>query len=283
MTILSYAKINLGLRIVRKRQDGFHDIETIFKVIDLHDTIELTPLSEPALRLSTDRPDLPTDESNIIIKAIRWLERTTGKKLGFDIHLRKNIPVGGGLGGGSSNGAAVLVHVNRLTGLGLSEEELLKGGAELGSDVPFFVGFYLGKGSTAFGSGRGERLEFFEWPLSETAVIVHPNIPISTAWAYRNFNKTNDKNASFHLTKNTVSAILSAPLEKATFFDNDFEFLVFSHYPRTQEIRDSLVHAGAKFASLSGSGSTVFGLLDQRSETIEVLFPDCFVKRCRFV
>ena len=284
----SYAKINIGLHILRKRDDGYHDIETTFKLIDLHDRIQIEPAKERSV-ITSNRSDVPTDEANIALKAVRLLERKTGKALHVRIHIEKNIPMGAGLGGGSSNGATVLTALNNLFQLNLSGKDLLQQAALLGSDVPFFTGFMLGLGTTAFGQGRGERLEFFRWNLSEKVILVYPKTSISTAWAYQNYKKYKDLEAS-EKTKNTltnrgVSVILSAPLTKKTFFDNDFEPLVFANHDQIRLLRQSLAEQGAVFSSLSGSGSTVFGLFESDADLAfsSDWFPGTDVYACNFV
>jgi 4-diphosphocytidyl-2-C-methyl-D-erythritol kinase len=288
-TILSFAKINIGLKIVRKRDDGYHDIETLFKVISLHDTLTLRQNTLNTVRISCDRPDLAVDETNICYKAARSFETLYGRAIGVDIEISKNIPIGAGLGGGSSNGAAVLVGLDRLFQLGLTAEELLEKGAQLGSDVPFFVGFLLGKGSTAFGTGRGERLDFFEWPLTEKVVIVNPNIHISTPWAYKNYSKylppKDAKYPSLNLTKTAKSVMFSALLKKDVFFDNDFEPLVLAEYSEIKALREMLVNENPVFSLMSGSGSTVYAMFEKERnlKNIADKFPGYFVKVCDFV
>lgn len=285
----SYAKINIGLKIVGKRTDGYHDIETIFKVISLCDTISIEKNDLQTVRLFSQQTTIPLDESNIAAKAVKLLEAETGRKIGADIHVEKSIPIGAGLGGGSSNGACVLTEVNRLYELGISESKLMDLGSQLGSDVPFFVGFLLGKGSTALGKGRGEILEYFPWDLTEKVVLVYPNIAIPTPWAYQNFKKfldaQNTENSSLNLTNKAKSIMFSAPLEKRAFLGNDFEPLVFANHDKIRVLQAMLEKENAVFARMSGSGSTVFGLFDkaQNPENLLPMFTDCFSAICDFV
>lgn len=285
----SYAKINIGLKIVGKRADGYHDIETIFKIISLSDTISVEKNDQQTVRLFSQQTTIPLDESNIAAKAVRLLEAETGRKIGADIHIEKSIPIGAGLGGGSSNGACVLTEVNKLYELGISESKLMDLGSQLGSDVPFFVGFLLGKGSTALGKGRGEILEYFAWDLTEKIVLVYPNIAIPTPWAYQNFKKVldaqNAENSSLNLTNKAKSIMFSAPLEKRAFLGNDFEPLVFANHDKIRVLREMLEKENAVFARMSGSGSTVFGLFDKAQNPASMIpkFSDCFAAVCDFV
>ena len=285
----SYAKINIGLKIVGRRADGYHDIETIFKVISLADTITIEKNTLQSVRLFSQQATVPLDESNIAAKAVRLLEAETGRKIGVDIHIEKSIPIGAGLGGGSSNGACVLTEANKLYELDVSESKLMDLGSKLGSDVPFFVGYLLGKGTTALGKGRGEILEYFHWDLTEKLLLIYPNIAISTPWAYQNFKKfldaQNTENSSLNLTNKAKSIMFSAPLEKEVFLGNDFEPLVFANHNKIRVLREMLEKENAVFARMSGSGSTVFGLFDkaQNPENMIPMFSDCFAAICEFV
>ena len=285
----SYAKINIGLRITGKRDDGYHDIETVFKAISLADTITIEKNPQNEVRIFSKQTNIPLDETNICAKAVRLLERETGRRLGADIHIEKSIPTGAGLGGGSSNGACVLMRINELYDLKLNDSKLMELGATLGSDVPFFVGFLLGKGNTALGKGRGEILEFFQWDLTEKILLIYPNIEISTAWAYQNFREVldaqNTENSSLSLTNKAKSIMFSAPLEKEVFLDNDFEPVVFAKHSKIRALRELLEKENAVFSRMSGSGSTVFGLFE-KTRNLEKLISEMsenFVAVCDFV
>lgn len=285
----SYAKINIGLKIGGQRADGYHHIETIFKVISLSDTVSIEKNDQNTVRLFSQQPHVPLDETNICARAVRLMEVETGRTLGTDIHIEKSIPIGAGLGGGSSNGASVLTGINQIYKLNLSESRLMELSVKLGSDVPFFVGFLLGKGNTAFGHGRGEILEFFQWDLTEKILLIYPNIQISTAWAYQNFRKhldaQNTENSSLNLTNKAKSVMFSAPLEKEVFLGNDFEPLVFANHNKIRVLLEMLEKENTVFARMSGSGSTVFGLFEKtlNPEKLVSSIPDCFVNICEFV
>jgi 4-diphosphocytidyl-2-C-methyl-D-erythritol kinase len=289
MVMKSFAKINLGLKIKGKRPDGFHELETVFKRVDLTDEVILEPLSGIDIQLTCSRPDLPCDGTNLCYRAAEKMQELAGEKFGIRIHVEKKIPIGGGLGGGSSNAAAVMVGIQNLLQLNIDGAKLIRAGAELGSDVPFFVASYLGMGNTATGSGRGEVLDFFEWPLLEKVVLVNPGIPIDTGWAYKNYARKcasdADLQGSFSLTNRVESIKFSALLAKPLFFGNYFEPLVFETYPKIKMIRDELEKKGAKLARLSGSGATVFGIFEENADLRQwpALFQDCFVHVGRFV
>lgn len=289
-TIRSFAKINIGLRIVARRRDGYHDIETVFKLIGLHDLITLSTNDSGRLQLTCSVDSVPTDDTNLAARAVHLLSEETGSSIGLDVHIEKNIPMGAGLGGGSSNGAAVVVEVNRLLSLGISDHRLMELGSELGSDVPFFVGCYLGKGSTAWGKGRGEILDYFDWPLTERILLIYPGIHISTAWAYANFSnylreENRPKMSSFGLTNTSKSIKFSPLLDKPLFFGNDFEPLVLANHHEIRQIREALASEKPVLCQMSGSGSTVYGLFEKERNLDSLLqrFPGCKVFLTEFL
>lgn len=251
MTVRSYAKINLGLRILGRRTDGFHDISTLFHRVDLFDTLHFE-ITDGAVSLESNRDDIPTDDGNICIRAVRLLvEQQRG--VGVHITLHKNIPAGAGLGGGSSNAAAVLRYLPPLLGVSFPEEELLEMAAILGSDVPFFL-----QDGSAIARGRGELLEYFSWECPWWIVLVNPAIHVSTAWAYGSLRL-----AAQPADPDLRAMLLRAnedPASLATLLHNDFEAPVMEAYPAIREVRQTMLDAGAAGALMSGSGSSVFGL-----------------------
>ena len=178
LIIRAYAKINLGLRILRKRADGYHDIETIFYRIQPYDEIVLE-LSH-GISLVCNNSELPTDEGNLCVRAAGMLQQHYDIIERVHISLKKSIPVGAGLGGGSSDAASVLTGLVELWKLPASENDLRSFAVQLGSDVPYFL-----EPGTAYGTGRGEKLDYFDFDFPYWIVLVYPNIHISTAWAYR--------------------------------------------------------------------------------------------------
>jgi 4-diphosphocytidyl-2-C-methyl-D-erythritol kinase len=259
-SFLSHAKINLGLQVLNKREDDYHNIQSCFVEIDLEDTLDFSQAS--SFQLSVDDADIPIDESNLISKAYRLIRfRAEKVQTEFSIHLKKRIPIGGGLGGGSSNAAVTLNALNQLWHLNLSAEDLEEMGTEIGADVPFFI-----KGGIRFVEGIGDILSSVDpTPIKYLHfILVVPPIHISTHWAYRALNKTLQPNKS-----QPKFPPLSKPM-KWELFDNDFERVIHETYPEIGQIKASLINSGALYAGLSGSGSTVFGVFDnlQRAETI---------------
>lgn len=256
MIFRAYAKINIGLRILGKRPDGYHDIETIFHQVDLYDELEFHP--NEIVKLSTSSPDVPCDSSNLCIRAAELLRKHTESKNGIDIRLTKRIPVGGGLGGGSSDAATVLAALNKQWGIRMRAQELVSLAAELGSDVPFFL-----QGGTAVGTSRGETLDYFELDMPFWILTATPPIHVSTAWAYSNA-RTHAAPGLPHL-RILVERGISEPRQMRDTVKNDFEQTVFQHHAPIAELKESLDRAGAVFSQLSGSGSSVYGFFESRT------------------
>ena len=260
----SNAKLNLGLQVLNKRRDDYHNLQSCFVEIDLEDTLEFTPSA--AFQLSVEGIDMPVDDSNFISKAYQLI-RSMAEKVDteYAIHLIKQIPIGGGLGGGSSNAATTLNALNQLWKLNFSLQELEKMGAELGADIPFFI-----KGGVQLVEGLGDILTPVDSNLLEgySFLLVIPPIHISTPWAYNALNKTLQPNK--RLPKFPP---LSKPM-KWELFDNDFERVIRKTYPEISNIKEKLQNAGALYAGLSGSGSTVFGVFDnhQKAEALSEIF-----------
>ena len=252
LTVRCPAKVNLALRVIRRREDGYHELDTVFQAIDLWDTLSGLPAGE--LSLECDLPDLPVDESNLVLKAARLLSETVGVSAGAAFTLRKSIPRQAGLGGGSSDAAGALLLCDRLWGLELEPETLAELGGRLGADVPFFL-----TGGTARGRGRGDRIETLP-PLAPVGLLLGvPAFGISTAEV---FGEVSDK---LTLPRNGVSLprLLAHKWPVGNdfrFATNDLEEVVFWRWPVLREFRDALLEAGAVQALLSGSGSTVFGI-----------------------
>ncbi|MEA2492043.1 MAG: 4-diphosphocytidyl-2-C-methyl-D-erythritol kinase [Acidobacteriota bacterium] len=241
LTVRSYAKINWSLRITGKRADGYHDLETLFQQISLHDVLTFAPAD--ALTLTCDDPSIPVDETNLVLRAARLLGAPP-----VAIALQKHIPAGGGLGGGSSNAAATLLTLNRMFSLG--RRDLPELALQLGSDVPFFLG-----GGTAYAVGRGEVLT----PLTAAApiplLLLLPEERVLTRDAFariRTFSPPLGLDRYRAIVEDDVFAHEPELI-------NDFEEPVFSLLPRLRELRDRLRATGAAWAHMSGSGSTIVG------------------------
>ncbi|WP_457574549.1 4-(cytidine 5'-diphospho)-2-C-methyl-D-erythritol kinase [Desulfolithobacter sp.] len=273
------AKINLHLRIVGRREDGYHLLSTLMQKIDLADEVTLRPGDGIMLRCPDS--DLPEDASNLAWQAAELFRQTMGARLpatfGVEITLKKNIPVAAGLGGGSSDAAAVLLGLDRLFGTSCTREELIDMGVRLGADVPFFVI----PEAAAWASGIGEVLEAAP-VLEETLILlVNPGFSVSTRWAFETFALTAPKNI-FNLTSSQNKSQLQ-PVENRDSFRvrdsgdlvNDLETVTITRYPEIQTIKERLVRGGAVGAMMSGSGATVFGLFPYALRTkAEVCYAD---------
>lgn len=255
ISLQANAKINIGLQIRDQRSDGYHNIHTLFQEIDLFDTIILEKQNS-GCDFSSNVDWLQNDSSNLCIKAWQMMVDTFGIG-GVSIQLEKRIPAGGGLGGGSSNAATILKGLRQLYKLNVSDDELESLSVTLGADVPFFI-----RGGIQVGDGIGEKLTPIPVTIPGTLLLVIPNIHIDTGWAYGECKKILDASreivnfASF-IRKENIPFML---------FENDFEAIVVPTYPEIGHIKDSLRAQGARFASLSGSGSTVFGLFDEEAD-----------------
>jgi 4-diphosphocytidyl-2-C-methyl-D-erythritol kinase len=260
ITIKAYAKVNIGLKILGKRKDGYHTIETTMSTINLADIVEIEACPSG---ISVDAPDMDIpQEENLCYKAAAMLKTEFKIDRGIRITLTKNIPVGGGLGGGSSDGAAVLKGVNKLFDLGLQEDDLVARSTQLGADVPFFI-----RGGAAYARGIGDKLAYFNMPRMRLA-IYYPGYSISTTWAYQEY----DKIALTPLPETDIVETEAKPQNKKKRkmridfkLRNDFEKVVFKHHPDLIDVKSNLLMAGAFFISLSGSGSCLYTLLDDRN------------------
>ena len=270
MIAFSNAKINLGLNIIAKREDGFHNLETIFLPIAYKDILEILPLSNGIKNQvqfnSTGLEIAGSTDSNLCVKAYNLLVQQVGELPSIQIHLHKQVPMGAGLGGGSANGSEVLKMLVQLFKLKITPEKLIDLSLQLGSDCPFFI---INK--PCFATSRGEVLQAIEIQQLQNykVVLVNPKIHINTGWAFNNITP----NATNHCLKN----IIEEPIENWQHkIINDFEKPVFMHYPEIAAIKQTLLNFGCVFASLTGTGSTVFGLIHKHLNTKEVkpLFPE---------
>jgi len=245
----SPAKINIGLNIIRKRDDGYHDLETIFYPLLLHDILTFEKADET--KLESNSNVINSLKTNSISTAIELLENIVDRKLNVKIYLKKNIPIGAGLGGGSSNAASTLKALNQLFELNLNYNRLSEIALILGSDVPFFLEPY-----PCFASSRGEIKKNIQLSLSQPILIVNPGIHISTKWAFQNLELTSHKKSIKKLCDHSPVTI-DYIKDYAT---NDFENIVYKKYPEIKSIKDKLDASGADFVSMTGTGSTVYGV-----------------------
>ena len=249
MTVRSFAKINLAIEMVGKRPDGYHDIRTLFQTITLADEIRLEPAPPGVLELRGDDPEVAWDGTNLISRAARLLQERAGTAAGVRISVRKNVPAGRGLGGGSSNAAATLLGLDTLWGLGLGPAELAPLAGRLGADVPFFL-----KGGLCLGEGVGERLT----PLPDLAplacLLVIPPYPISTASIYAGVEVS--------LTSRGKVSKIERFLESRDFglLENDLERVILRAHPELERWKSFFRDEGALLVQVSGSGSAVYGL-----------------------
>ncbi|MDI6786674.1 MAG: 4-(cytidine 5'-diphospho)-2-C-methyl-D-erythritol kinase [bacterium] len=256
MKVYAPAKVNLYLRVLAKRSDGYHDIETIMQTISLYDTLVFSKSKDSQIKLICNNPLLPVDEGNLIYKAVQILKKYTNYKKGIDIYLKKRIPIAAGLGGGSSDAAATLMTLNELWKVNLKKEELKKLGAKLGADVPFFI-----EKGTVLATGIGDKLTPLE-PIPKTwMVLLYPKIEISTKWVY---NKV-----KFKLTKNDFDINIISKNYKyrlASILFNSLEEIILKHYPLIDDIKKEFMDVGALGALMSGSGSCVFGIASNKEK-----------------
>ncbi len=255
----TFSKVNIGLKILGQREDGYHNIYTVFQELDFGDSITIKQ-ADSGCTISSNVNWIPTDESNICYKAYTALKRKFPKLGGVSIHIKKWIPAGSGLGGGSANGAVVLKGLNKLYNLELSDDGLEKIGSEVGADVPFFI-----KGGTQLGEEIGDKLTPLPRSVAGVYLLVFPNLSISTAWAYSGIK---NKLKSRIVLPNFVG-FFSGDNSSLEIFENDFERIVIPAYPEIGAIKYKLLELGARFASLSGSGSTVFGIFDEDTSAKE--------------
>lgn len=252
----AYAKINLGLHVLRKREDKFHDLETIFHRVNLYDDVRIESAAA-SISISGEGLPVPLNERNLCWKAVELLRTEIGQRKGANIHLTKRIPVGAGLGGGSSDAAAVLTALPQLWNTPVDAATLARVGLSLGSDVPFFL-----HNRSAYAEGRGERLNFVSISLPYWILLVTPDIHISTAWAYGQLSDRRPVNTRLTKLYDGATCTVAAV---SLLMENDFEGIVFPAYPEIAGLKQELMTHGAAYALLSGSGSSVFGLFNKEA------------------
>lgn len=253
----AYGKINLGLRVLGKRPDGYHEVDMILQSISLADTITFTPA--PEFSLETDRPDLPCDDSNLMVKAARAFAQATGYSINYRLACTKRIFLAAGLAGGSTDAAAVLRGLNDLNGRPLDRSGLEKVGASIGSDVPFCV-----YGGTQRGRGRGEQLTVLPAAPLLWLVLVKPReLGVSTAWVYGEIDKTTDREPVD--LDGLEKALRRGDRERLlALMANDLEAVTLKAHPQLQELKETIGAQGAEKVLMSGSGPTIFGVFASR-------------------
>jgi len=254
VTLQAPAKVNYRLDVIARRPDGYHELRMIMQRVNLCDQITLTVGDTPGIRVACGSEWVPDGEENIAWKAARAMLDLAGQPTGVEIVIQKNIPVAAGLGGGSSDCATVLLGLNDLLGLELSRQQLLEIGLKLGADVPFFV-FQ----QAALAEGIGERLSPLSMMPRVWLVLVNPNLPVSTAWVYKNVQFTQPH--PLVTTPDSFEDVAAL----CRVLSNDLESVTIPAFPVISEIKDALVAHGACCSLMSGSGPTVFGLFSDET------------------
>ncbi|AIQ44507.1 4-diphosphocytidyl-2C-methyl-D-erythritol kinase [Paenibacillus sp. FSL R7-0273] len=258
------AKINLMLDVLRKRADGFHEVEMIMTMVDLADRLELSELKRDSIIISSQAGYIPLDEKNLAFQAARLIKDRYNVKSGVHIHLDKRIPVAAGLAGGSSDAAATLRGLNRLWRLGIPSQELQELGAELGSDVPFCV-----TGGTALATGRGEKLTPIPNPPQCWVILAKPPINVSTAEVY---GRVRANQIAVHPSASGMQQAIEAGDFGAVCagLGNVLEDVTLKLHPEVQQLKEAMVKLGADGVLMSGSGPTVFGLVSKQSKVARI-------------
>ena len=252
------AKINLGLDVLRRREDGYHEVKMIMQTIGLHDDLEIRKTKTPGIQVKTNLYYLPTNENNLVYKAAKLLMDEFQIQDGVSIQLKKRIPVAAGMAGGSSDGAAVLWGINQMYGLGLSMQALMERGVRLGADVPYCI-----QRGTALAEGIGEKLSVLPPMPKCTILIAKPGISVSTKFVYENLH-ANDLKPEQHPD---VDSMIEAMRQKdlgllCSRMGNVLETVTIPAYPVIDEIKKTMMDNGAIGSMMSGSGPTVFGIFD---------------------
>lgn len=252
------AKINLGLDVLRRREDGYHEVKMIMQTIGLHDDLEIRKTKTPGIQVKTNLYYLPTNENNLVYKAAKLLMDEFQIQDGVSIQLKKRIPVAAGMAGGSSDGAAVLWGINQMYGMGLSMQALMERGVRLGADVPYCI-----QRGTALAEGIGEKLSVLPPMPKCTILIAKPGISVSTKFVYENLH-ANDLKPEQHPD---VDSMIEAMRQKdlgllCSRMGNVLETVTIPAYPVINEIKRTMMDNGAIGSMMSGSGPTVFGIFD---------------------
>lgn len=270
MLLFPNCKINLGLHILNKREDGFHNLETVFYPLGLKDALEIIPSPDSNNTIEFTTTGLVVDgnaEDNICVKAYHLIKKDFPQLPAIKMHLHKATPMGAGLGGGSADGAFTLQLLNKKFNLNISTPQLLNYAAQLGSDGPFFI---INK--PCYATGRGEILEEIPVDLGNyKIVLVNPGIHINTGWAFTQLTPA--------LPQKSIATIITQPITTwQQDLQNDFEKPVFEKYPVIKKIKETLYTNGAVYAAMSGSGSTVFAIFEKKTAVPRFLDSDYFIK-----
>lgn len=265
MKLRAFAKINLGLDVVRKREDGYHEVRMIMQTIHMYDKLELAVRQAPGIQVKTNLSSIPSDENNLVYKAAKLLMDEFQVAKGLYIYLEKHIPVAAGMAGGSTDAASVMIGVNQLFQLGLSEEELMERAVKIGADVPYCI-----KGGTALAEGIGEVLSPLA-PMPDCYILIaKPPVGVSTAFVYGNLHANELKEHP------DIDAMIQS-LEESSIqglcdrMGNVLETVTIPAYPVIDEIKKIMKEGGAVGSMMSGSGPTVFGLFTDKKIAKQVM------------
>ncbi|MGZ4031171.1 MAG: 4-(cytidine 5'-diphospho)-2-C-methyl-D-erythritol kinase [Tumebacillaceae bacterium] len=258
------AKINLTLDVLHKRPDGYHEVEMVMQTVDLSDHLTFTEWDKDEIVLTCTAPYIPLDERNLVYQAAHLVKRTFGVEKGIRIHIDKRIPVAAGLAGGSSDAAATLRGLNKVWELGQSLDQLAELGAKIGSDVPFCI-----YGGTAIARGRGEKIEHLPKVCPTWVVLVKPPIAVSTAEVYGRLRA--DEIEEHPDTAGMVEALVTGDVQQISAkMGNVLEQVTFGMYPEVERIKQQLLKFGAQGALMSGSGPTLFALVERESKATRI-------------
>lgn len=263
LNLRAYAKVNLGLDVVKKREDGYHEVSMIMQTVKLFDRLHFEKQQEDTIELTTNLKFLPVDENNLVYKVVRQLKEEFQIKEGIRIHLDKHIPVAAGMAGGSSDCAAALFGMNRMFGLNLSRKELMERGVKLGADVPYCI-----MRGTALSEGIGEILTPLP-PMPDCYIVIaKPPISVSTKYVYEHLDLPNlehhpNISAMVEALKNNDLKGITATME------NVLETVTIHEYPVIKDIKTMMLQAGAENALMSGSGPTVFGIFTDKELAVK--------------
>ena len=265
LQLRAYGKINLGLDVVRKREDGYHELRMIMQTVGLYDELKMKVIPEDEIRLSVNLSFLPTNENNLICKAIAMLKQEFGIQEGIEARLEKRIPVAAGMAGGSSDAAAALVGMNRLFRLGLSKKQLMEYGVRLGADVPYCV-----MRGTALSEGIGEILTPLPPMPSCYILLAKPGSSVSTKYVYQNLkaNELTDHPDIDGIVDSLKNGDLQGICDR---LGNVLETVTIRDHPMIDEIKTFLIEQGASGALMSGSGPTIFGIFQEKSTARKAL------------
>lgn len=265
ISLKALAKINLGLDVVRRRDDGYHEVRMIMQTINLFDRLEIKKIKEPAIKIHTNLFFLPVNENNLVYKAAKLLIDEFGIQEGVSVGLTKKIPVAAGMAGGSTDAAAMLFGMNRLFGLGLSKKQLMERGVKIGADVPYCI-----MRGTALAEGIGDKLLPLPAMVKCPVLIAKPQISVSTKFVYQNL-KLDDKTVHPDIDR-LIEDIRNKDLKAVSdHMGNVLESVTIPNYPVISQIKEQMMDSGAVGSMMSGSGPTVFGLFDD-SRTAQLAF-----------